>query len=349
MEEEIDISKYLLHPYSDDEDSSISFKETESTTSDCTRHSGSNYDDCYSTVNLISILQYHVSSKIENENDRTVISKIVTNLKGHFCSLIYGKRTNYFMSALIRKSTKQDKIEILKEITKDIPRMVKNEFASYPIQEFIKNTSSIEEIAYILNPITNEFYFVEICNHQCGTHVIQTIITLIHEKFRHKMNMLILSNLNSLLYNMNGICVVVKLITTTKNEKTISFLLSYFTSKLVHFSKNKYINYAIQALIKRVGNISTEFLTDIKQCILSNFFELSTNQFGNYIVKLILNYVDNRVKQKIFETLKDKGFVFYLFNNKYSRCIIYKLIKGFDPNSRKKCLFSMKNKQNSLI
>ena len=94
MEEEIDISKYLLHPYSDDEDSSISFKETESITSDCTRHSGSNYDDCYSTVNLLSILQYHASSKelekkIENENDMTVISKIVTNLKGHFCSLIY--------------------------------------------------------------------------------------------------------------------------------------------------------------------------------------------------------------------------------------------------------------------
>ena len=76
-----------------------------------------------------------------------------------------------------------------------------------------------------------------------------TIITLIHEKFRHKMNMLILSYLNSLLYNMNVICVVVKLITTTENEKTISFLLSYFTSKLVHFSKNKYIHELYQCIL----------------------------------------------------------------------------------------------------
>ena len=354
MEEEIDISKYLLHTDSDNENSSISFKETESTTSDCTHRSGSTYDNCYSTEKLLSILQYLESSKeieekIENEYDRMVISKIVNNLKGHYFSLIYGKRTNYFMSALIRKSTKQDKIEVLKEITKVIPKMVKNEFASYPIQEFIKNASSIEEIAYILNPISNKLYFVEICNNQYGTHVIQKNITLINEKFRQKMNTLILSNLYSLLYNRNGICVVVKFITTTENEDILSFLLSYFSLKLVHFSKNKYINYAIQSLFKRVGSISTKFLNDIQHCILSNFFELSTNQFGNYIVKLILNYVDNSVKRNIFDSLKKKGLVFYLFNNKYSRCIIYKLIKGFAPNSRKKYLFYIKNKQNNLI
>ena len=80
--------------------------------------------------------------KLLHETNYAKISKIVNNLKGSYLSLIFGKNSNYFISVLIQKATKMQKIEILEEIEEDIPRIAINEFASHPLQTIIEKASS---------------------------------------------------------------------------------------------------------------------------------------------------------------------------------------------------------------
>ena len=58
--------------------------------------------------------------------------------------------------------------------------------------------------------------------------------------------------------------------------------------------------------------------------------------------KMILNNVDNSVKQKVFEHLNMKGFIIPMYNNQFSKRIVFKLLKGFDTKKRK-ILFSYIN------
>ena len=147
MEEKtIDISKYLLHNDSESDDTAIDFNcdETENTSS---ISSSSDLDEEFSKNSMLTKLIFTQSSKelqvkLLHETNYAKISKIVNNLKGSYLSLIFGKNSNYFISVLIQKATKMQKIEILEEIEEDIPRIAINEFASHPLQTIIEKASS---------------------------------------------------------------------------------------------------------------------------------------------------------------------------------------------------------------
>ena len=147
MEEKtIDISKYLLHNDSESDDTAIDFNcdETENTSS---ISSSSDLNEEFSKNSMLTKLIFTQSSKelqvkLLHETNYAKISKIVNNLKGSYLSLIFGKNSNYFISVLIQKATKMQKIEILEEIEEDIPRIAINEFASHPLQTIIEKASS---------------------------------------------------------------------------------------------------------------------------------------------------------------------------------------------------------------
>ena len=50
-------------------------------------------------------------------NDLTAkdLNLVLSNLKGHYASLISGKHSNYFMTDLIKMATKKQKIVLLRE------------------------------------------------------------------------------------------------------------------------------------------------------------------------------------------------------------------------------------------
>ena len=129
MEEKtIDISKYLLHNDSESDDTAIDFNcdETENTSS---ISSSSDLDEEFSKNSMLTKLIFTQSSKelqvkLLHETNYAKISKIVNNVKGSYLSLIFGKNSNYFISVLIQKATKMQKIEILEEIEEDIPRII---------------------------------------------------------------------------------------------------------------------------------------------------------------------------------------------------------------------------------
>ena len=114
------------------------------------------------------------------------------------------------MSCLIKKLNSAKKIEILTEIQFEIVKMSIHEYGSHPIQCFIENISSNKEIS-ILSSLSNKYKFVLICNNSNGTHVIQKLIANITERSRNALSELILGNINMIINDMNGVCVVVKI------------------------------------------------------------------------------------------------------------------------------------------
>lgn len=62
---------------------------------------------------LIQNLSYHKTAKLLqaqlSEEKNNNIAQLINNLKGHFSTLFFGKNSNYFISDLILKATKNQK------------------------------------------------------------------------------------------------------------------------------------------------------------------------------------------------------------------------------------------------
>ena len=147
---------------------------------------------------LIQNLSYHKTAKLfqaqlSEEKNKNNIAQLINNLKGHFSTLFFGKNSNYFISDLILKATKNQKMLILKEIQFHIYKMCLNEYASHPIQTLIEKASSKEEIDIILQAICSYKKFIKICVDPKGTYVFRKILQCVNENFRLKINELIIN------------------------------------------------------------------------------------------------------------------------------------------------------------
>ena len=247
-EKSIDISKYLLHTSQDEED----FNSIHADLSSLTLNDRDN-----SHLKLITALSFaetskELQAKISNETDPLQIQSIFINLKGYYANLIYGKNSNYFMSCLIKKLNSAQKIEILTEIQCEIVKMSIHEYGSHPIQCFIENISSNKEISILLSSLSNKYKFVLICNNSNGTHVIQKLIANITERSRNALSELILGNINMIINDMNGVCVVVKNILHCEDISMLKSIVCVISNNITMYSNNKYSNYAVQALIRKL-------------------------------------------------------------------------------------------------
>ena len=145
----------------------------------------------------------------------------------------------------------EEKIEILNEIRTEIPKMSIHEYGSHPIQCFIENLSSNREISILLSSLSNKYKFVSICNNSNGTHVIQKMLANVTEKSRTPLNEQILWNMNMIINDMNGVCVVVKNILHCEDISMLKSIVSVISNNITMYS-NKYSNYAVQALIRKL-------------------------------------------------------------------------------------------------
>ena len=101
-----------------------------------------------------------LQKKLMNDLSAKDLNMVISNLKGHFANLIIGKHSNYFMTDLIKKATKKQKILILREVYSQIGRLAINEYGTHPIQTFVERASSKEEITMIINSIAKKIHFL---------------------------------------------------------------------------------------------------------------------------------------------------------------------------------------------
>ena len=265
------------------------------------------------------------------------LDNLLQKLKGNFFQLMKGKNSNYFISNIIIKATKKQKLFILSEIYQMIDILAINEYGSHPLQILIEKASSKDEIIMIINAITAKNKLIEIAKNVNGTYVIQKIISYFNENFRIKVNKIILSNIVELCNDMYGVCVIKKFINNSNNHNCIFFLLLSFINNFLYISENQFGNYAIQILIDKIS-INENLLYVLEQQIFFHFLRLSIHKFGSRVIEKYLEKIKKKKKRKILEMLWVKGYIFHIIVNKYGKYVISKLLNGFNIEKRKNLL-----------
>ena len=124
--------------------------------------------------------------------------------------------------------------------------------------------------------------------------------------------------------DMYGVCTVKKFIGYTKNELLVKQILNIILTNFVNISENQYGNYLIQYLLEYWWNKNEG--TFLKKLCISKFHILAANHFSSYICDLFIKLSSYDEKKLLMSTLiKDRTMV-YLNNNNSGNIIINKLM-----------------------
>jgi pumilio RNA-binding family len=252
------------------------------------------------------------------ESSKEDIDNIINELSGNYRDLIKDKNGNYFCSDLFKICNQEQRIKILKELTKTISDDCVNRFGNYPIQTLIEYSACEEEYQLILNSFNDYLKLVYASFDTYGSYVIQKIIEHIPEKFRIKFNLLFITSIPIISFQKFGVCTAKKFISYTKNEDTIEQIVNLIRKNLVKIATNNFGNFLIQYIIKKWNN--TIQGNKIKQEIIYNFKTLSNNKYSSYICDFFLKISTREEKIQLFQLLRLES----LNNNNFNLSQNYK-------------------------
>ena len=212
------------------------------------------------------------------------ITFIIEELKGSFREVIKNKNGNYFCSNLIKICDKNNRIKILKELSKTINEDCIDEFGTYPIQNLIQFASSEDEFQLLLSSFNNyEAILIPAINPH-GTFVIQKIIKHIPENLRIEFNSIFVKFVSFLAKDKYGAFCLEKFILYTKNERILNQILKSIVDDFINLSTNKIGNYLIQNLLLKWWD--NEKGENIKKIIKAKYSILNNNIYSNHICQL---------------------------------------------------------------
>ena len=138
---------------------------------------------------------------------------------------------------------------------------------------------------------------------QNGSYVIQKLIVHIPEKFRMEFNLMFVKFVCILSRDMYGVCTVKKFIGYTKNELIVKQTLNSILTNFVNISGNQYGNYLIQYLLEKWWK--TEEGVYLKKLITSKFQTLASNHYSSYICDLYLKLCNTEEKNHLISSLNN--------------------------------------------
>ena len=269
------------------------------------------------TINLQKSLQ-----NIKKE----VLDNIIKEMKGFFSIIIKNKNGNYFCSDLFKVCNKEQRIEILKEITNTLSDDCIDEFGTHPIQTLIELAECEEEYKLLLNSFYDYNKILKATSNQNGTYVIQKLIVHIPEKFRISFNLLFLKLICILSMDMYGVCTVIKFIDHTKNEIIEKQLLNLILTNFVNIAENQYGNYLIQNILKQWWD--TDNGKFLKKICIEKFHKLARNHYSSYVCDVFLK-LSNLEEKKLLMSMLINCKTIGLFNkNNCGKIIMNKLMNG---------------------
>ena len=258
--------------------------------------------------------------------NKDVLDGIIHEMKGFFRMIIKDKNGNYFCSDLFKVCNKEQRINILKEISNYLSDDCINEFGTHPIQTLMELAECEEEYNLLLNSFYDYNKILKATSNQNGTYVIQKLIVHIPEKYRINFNLIFLKLICILAVDMYGVCTVIKFIDHTKNEIIEKQLLNIILSNFVNIAENQYGNYLIQNILKQWwDNDNGKFL---KKICMEKFHKLARNHYSSYVCDVFLK-LSNLEDKKLLMTMLINCKTIGLFNkNNCGKIIMNKLMNG---------------------
>ena len=234
---------------------------------------------------------------------------IIKEMKGYYSSIIRNKNGNYFISDLLKVCTKEQRIEILKEIGKNISDDCIDEYGTHPIQTLIELANSEEEYKLLLHYFSDFNKILKATLDQNGTYVIQKLIVHIPEKNRMDFNLIFVKFICILAMDMYGVCTAIKFINYTKNEIIEKQLLNIILTNFVNIAENQYGNYLIQNIMEK-------------------FHKLARNHYSSYVCDIFLKLSNLQDKKLLMTMLINCKMIGSFDNNNCGKIIMNKLMNG---------------------
>ena len=241
----------------------------------------------FTLQNILSALADKKATKciqnwLSKEATKQDIDSFVKKLNGFYRFTMKNKNGNYLCKDLIAVCDLQQRIKILKEITKNISEDSTDQFATFPIQTLIKYSSSEEEYKLILDSFDyNSLFFASFDTN--GSHVIQDIMEHIPERFRKKFNLLFLQLFCFLSCKKIGVLCAKQFCTYTKDEEMIEKIINLIKPEFLRIATSEFGHHLIQHILEVWKN--TDKINLIKEEIISNFIVMSSNKYSITILQ----------------------------------------------------------------
>lgn len=284
-------------------------------------------DDQKSTIQLQKSLM---------EAPKEVLNNIIKEMSGYFRTIIKNKNGNYYCSDLFKVCDKNQRIQILKEISSFLSEDCVDEYGNHPIQTLIDISCSQQEYELLLNSFGDYNHILKAAMNQNGTYVIQKLIVHIPEKFRINFNFIFLKCIPILAMDMYGVCSVIKFLNHTKNEIIEKFILNLVLSNFVYISDNKYGNYLIQNILELWWNTNKGLY--LKKMCIDQFHILALNHYSSFVCDMFIKLSSLEDKKSVMSILSLRNI--NLFNcSDSAKIVMSKLtiaLKKKDGNNYKK-------------
>ena len=209
---------------------------------------------------------------------------IINQLKGTFRNIIKDKNGNYFVSDLIKVCNQDQRIMILSELSQTISEDSTNKYSFHVLQLIIEFSSSPIEYELIIKSFLDYNKLLIACLDSNGSYVVQKIITHIPEKYRMEFNQLFLSIFTFVSKKKYGVCSSKKFISHTKDEDTKSKFISNIEAEFWDLATNEFGNYLIQYTLEKLWY--DEKFQSIKKLIEDNFEDLKKEKYSYFICTL---------------------------------------------------------------
>ena len=296
--------------------------------------------------NLVYYIKSQKGSRIIQQflknTQNEILHQIFLQIKPYLIDLLKDHYANYFCKKIFTFLNQKDRIDFLLSIQHQIPRLSKHKIATYPIQGVIQEIGSKFEKMIIVRSIENVIQ--DLCFDTFGVHVIEKIFGSFEESFYFPILNYVKNNFLLLANNVNGICVVKKVLTMihkrnlheelkqiTKlnvmnliqnpfgkyviqvildiwDETEIREILSPIENNYSFLSMQKHSSNIIEKIIEKNPYFLSQFIHEIFRNNLTG--EIMKDNFGNYVIQKALKISSGELKQKLAEKISKNIYDF---------------------------------------
>lgn len=258
-----------------------------------------------------------------------IIHQIFMEIKPELINIMNDSYANYFCKRFYIYLNYNDRIDFLLAIQSSIIKLSLDSIGTYPIQSIVEQVCSKNEKMIFVNSIQNSIE--EFCYDTYGTHVIEKILTHFEENYTSFIYDYVLSNLLPLAKNINGICVVKKVLIYSQKQEVHNRLKQFAYDNALDLIEHPYGNYVIQVILENWDEKEVEEIL----CKFNNkFAELSNKKYSSNVVERCLEK-NPKILEKYIDEICSSGKVAEIMKNNYGNYVIQKALKiSTDKNNR---------------
>jgi hypothetical protein len=157
---------------------------------------------------------FRTMQKFINRATPDVLDQLMELLKDRFAGLLMDTYGNYFCQKLIQTCNAEQRLVLLRDVSINILTQIQVRFfeiscnpcGTHALQSLIEIVNQKQEEDIIVQAVNDSIYKLSMDNN--GTHVMQKIISVVKESNRVEINKTLLERFNDLVFDANGICVV---------------------------------------------------------------------------------------------------------------------------------------------